>query len=431
MALKLTADCSSSSLSSPYFKPVLRNGPYSRSSDGLYILRCATNVLVTVSISWCTTRHTQENIHTCVTSVGSTSHSLVTLRLMLLYMQANAHICVKTVARVSDELHIYRNMLFCTRGRGLRYVLSAQRHLYAQLIWGTILLYTLWTGHMSVRVCTKTFATPAQMRRHRYTHNNSAWCRFIFHSGKMWIIGLILRSIWKCEECPSQFCIEASICTDTFKYLHLGNCSSTPQMCIFTVQVHHLMTNTCIWLTAVYFFVSSPFPCSPQKAESACLLGCDGFIGRAVPGVLNSQHYWPSDTMPLGERFLVFWTAGTTCPVTQCHWASGSWCSERPALLAQWHNAIRLESQQLCCQNLRCWILKCHLCIFINVISFIQAVSFVAAPSTAALSHRQSVCVRTSGDSFSAEHIDKRNTQRIIQVWHHSATACSPAHCPQ
>jgi hypothetical protein len=42
----------------------------------------------------------------------------------------------------------------------------------------------------------------------------------------------------------------------------------------------------------------------------------------------------------VGKRFLVFWTAGTTCPVTQCHWASGSWCSQQPALPAQWHNAI-------------------------------------------------------------------------------------------
>ena len=146
----------------------------------------------------------------------------------------------------------------------------------------------------------------------------------------MWTTCFLLRAIRKCEESPSQFCTEASICTHTFKYLHLRNCRSTPQMCIFTVQVHHLMTNTCIWLTAVYFFVSSPFPCSPQKAGSACLLG-----GQAVSGVLNSRHYLPSYTMPLGERFLVFSTASTTWPVTQCHWASSSWCSEQPALPAQ------------------------------------------------------------------------------------------------
>jgi len=119
------------------------------------------------------------------------------------------------------------------------------------------------------------------------------------------------------------------------------------------MQVHHVTTNPYIWFTAVYFFVSSPCPYSLQKAESAGLLRCDAVIGQLVCGVLNSQQ-----------------------------------------LLAQWHNAIRLESQQLCCQNLRCWILKCYLCIFIDVMSFIQGVSFVAAPNTAALSHRQPVCAQ-------------------------------------
>jgi len=60
--------------------------------------------------------------------------------------------------------------------------------------------------------------------------------------------------------------------------------------------------------------------------------------------------------------------------------------------------------------------------------SFIQGVSFVAGPSIAALSQRRPVCARTSGDSCSAEDIDKRNTQ-CIQVWCHSATVFSPAHC--
>jgi hypothetical protein len=60
-------------------------------------------------------------------------------------------------------------------------------------------------------------------------------------------------------------------------------------MCIFTVQVHHLMTNTCISFTVVYFFVSSPCPYSPQKAESAGLLGCDAVMGQVASGVLNSQ----------------------------------------------------------------------------------------------------------------------------------------------
>ena len=78
---------------------------------------CATKVLVTISIFWCTTGHTQENIHTYVTSVGSVSHSLVTLRLKLLYIWVNAHICVQTVARVSDKLHIYRNALLRTGQR--------------------------------------------------------------------------------------------------------------------------------------------------------------------------------------------------------------------------------------------------------------------------------------------------------------------------
>jgi len=44
---------------------------------------------------------------------------------MLLYIWVNAHICVQTVAKGSDELHIYRNTLFCTRGRGLMYAMSA------------------------------------------------------------------------------------------------------------------------------------------------------------------------------------------------------------------------------------------------------------------------------------------------------------------
>lgn len=112
-------------------------------------VRCATRVLVTTSIWWCTIGHTQENVHMYVMSVGSVSRSLVTLRLTLLFIRVNVHICVKNVAGVLDELHTYKNMLFCTQGRDLMCALSAPRHLYVWLIWRTILLYTPWTGHMS------------------------------------------------------------------------------------------------------------------------------------------------------------------------------------------------------------------------------------------------------------------------------------------
>jgi hypothetical protein len=246
MALQLTADCVH-----PLLFPAHTSNEFSEmdlTADPVMAcisVRCVTNVWLTISIVWCTTRHTQKNVHTCITSVGSVSHSLIALRLTLSYIQVNAHIRVKIVAGVSVELHIYRNTLFCMRGRGLMRALSAQRHLYAWLIWRTILLYTLWTSHMSAS-CVPRCLQHQLTCRHIATHTRAQHDVGSFSSAKMWITSLVLRSIWKCEVCPSHFCTEASICTHTFKLLYLRSSRSTPQLCIITVQAHHRTTNPCI-----------------------------------------------------------------------------------------------------------------------------------------------------------------------------------------
>jgi hypothetical protein len=62
-----------------------------------------------------------------------------------------------------------------------------------------------------------------------------------------------------------------------------------------TTDVHHHCAGASSYnkhlhlFTAVYFFVSSPRTCSPQKAESADLLRCYAVTGGVFPGALNSQ----------------------------------------------------------------------------------------------------------------------------------------------
>ena len=93
----------------------------------------------------------------------------VTLRLMPLYIRVNAHICVKSVARVSDKLHIYRNALFCTRGRGLPYALSA---VCLTELKNHNILHAVDLPH-ECELCTKKITTPARLRKHRYTHKTA------------------------------------------------------------------------------------------------------------------------------------------------------------------------------------------------------------------------------------------------------------------
>ncbi|XP_069669902.1 zinc finger protein 892-like [Periplaneta americana] len=156
----------------PYFKPVLRNGPYSRSSDGQHICKvCNKNFGDSFNLTIHYRIHTGERPHVCnECGKGFTQFSNLKIH-SLVHTGERPHLCKECGRSFRRAAHLQKHALLHTGQRPHMCPICSKTFVCMTDLKNHSFIHTLDRPHKCT-ICTKAFATPARLRRHQYTHKN-------------------------------------------------------------------------------------------------------------------------------------------------------------------------------------------------------------------------------------------------------------------